>query len=141
MIIPYIGLTPIVANEGDAGNDLFSVAFVRKKMYVEYYTSTCVAIPEGYVGLLCARSSISNYDLMLANGIGVIDSGYRGEIKVRFKIIPTWRNLFGLFPKIYSLEDKIAQLVIVPFQSIEWEKTDRLQSSERGGGGFGSSGK
>jgi len=138
MIINFQGTTPITANPGDAGNDLFAYARKKGKRYIEYYTNTRVSIPEGYVGLLCPRSSISNYDLIMANSLGVIDSGFRGEIRVRFKVIPNIWNLFGLNPKIYKIDDKIAQLIIVPYENIDWVSND-LNQTIRGEQGFGSS--
>ena len=136
--INYNGYCPIVANEGDAGNDLFVDSIAKTNMYIEYSCHTYVEIPKGYVGILLPRSSISNYDLILCNGAGVIDSGYRGELKMRFKVVPTFRNLFGLFPKIYKHSEKIGQLVIIPFESVNWIKSS-LSVSQRGSNGFGSS--
>ena len=73
------------AYEGDAGLDLIAISQKEENGYIEYGTGIAIAIPHGYVGLLFPRSSISNKSLMFTNAVGVIDSGYRGEIKVRTK--------------------------------------------------------
>src|SRR5574343_629468 len=78
---------PKYAKPGDAGMDLVAVGqtYSSERDYVEYDTGIAVEIPEGYVGLVFPRSSISNYDLILVNGVGVVDSGYRNSIRLRFK--------------------------------------------------------
>ena len=77
---------PSYAKPGDAGMDLVATSRIFDKYgNVEYGTGLAMEIPEGYVGLLFPRSSISKQDLSLANAVGVIDSGYRGEIKFKFK--------------------------------------------------------
>ena len=78
---------PSYANAGDAGMDMVAISskISDDGLYVEYGTGIAVEIPAGYVGLLFARSSISKTTMVLANHVGVIDSGYRGEIKFRFK--------------------------------------------------------
>ena len=83
-------VVPSYAKEGDAGLDLVAVdkniETDGESEYVEYGTGLAFEIPAGYVGLLFPRSSISNKDLILSNSVGVIDSGYRGEVKFRFKV-------------------------------------------------------
>jgi dUTP pyrophosphatase len=128
---------PSYARIGDAGLDLIATTVNRvdQEQYMEYGTGISLEVPEGYVALLFPRSSISTKDLLLCNSVGVIDSGYRGEVKVRFKPMgSTWEN------KNYLVGDKIAQLIIIPFPQIEFEEVKNLASSERGSGGFGSSG-
>jgi dUTP pyrophosphatase len=128
---------PSYAKDGDAGLDLIatSIKVVDNKEfgYIEYGTGLQLEIPYGYVGLIYPRSSISNTGLILSNGVGVIDSGYRGEIKVRFKYIKD--------TKTYSVGEKIAQLIIIPYPKIEFEKVDELSETDRGDNGFGSTGK
>lgn len=129
---------PEYANSTDAGLDLIAVDQGYKNHdhdYVEYGTGLAVEIPEGYVGLIFPRSSISKTPHMLANSVGVIDSGYRGEIKVRF------RNLSEKEYLEYSFGDKIAQLIIIPFPRITFQEVEQLSESDRGTGGFGSTGK
>lgn len=123
---------PNAANPGDAGLDLIATSIDYNVSYLEYGTGLAVAIPSGHVGLLFARSSVSDRGLLLANGVGVIDSGYRGELKVRFKVVPTSPV------RRYEVGDKIAQLVIVPIPSVSVEEVQDLDSTERGQGGFGS---
>ena len=74
---------------------------------------------------------------MVKNSVGVIDSGYRGEIKVRVQRTDT--SFIG--ENIYEVGDKVAQLIIMPYPKIELEEVDELSSTERGEGGYGSTGK
>ena len=97
-------------------------------------TGVCVEIPVGMVGLLFPRSSISKTPLRMANGVGVIDAGFTGEIKVPLQ--NTHRNLMVRVNQY----DKIAQLVIVPLADVSLEIVNELEESERGEGGFGSTG-
>lgn len=127
-------VTPRYAKAGDAGLDLTATCLIKSEMYYEYGTGVAVEIPEGYVGLIFPRSSISKTKQILSNHVGVIDSGYRGEIRFRFKKL-AWDN-----GEVYSIGDKIGQLIILPYPEIEFEEVDELSSTERGEGGFGSSG-
>lgn len=125
---------PFYAKDGDAGMDLISTKLTRTGRYYEYGTDLAMQIPSGYAGLLFPRSSISNTDHYLRNSVGVIDSGYRGEIKIRMSIP-------NLNEKEYAVGDKIAQLVIIKLPYIDIEEVKNLQESDRGERGFGSSGK
>jgi dUTP pyrophosphatase len=125
---------PFYSKHGDAGLDLVAVDLVETAKHVTYYTGLAFEIPENNVGLLFARSSIRNYDLSLSNSVGVIDSGYRGEIQVTFNKTDSYN------PIIYKIGDKVAQLVILPYTTISLVETGELSSSERGTGGFGSTG-
>lgn len=130
---------PTYAKLGDAGLDLTAISRRVEKdtttgtkiKYIQYGTGIAVEIPEGYVGLVYPRSSISKTDLILSNCVGVIDSGYRGEIICRFK---STQNMFG----IYEVGDRVAQLVIIPYPQINLVEVDELSESERGTGAFGS---
>lgn len=125
---------PKYAKKGDAGLDVVATRVIRNEYnFIEYGTGIAVEIPTGYVGLLFPRSSISNTSFTLCNSVGVVDSGYRGEITFRF------RNT-GTFAKAYKPGDKIGQLVILPYPSIELEESEELSSTERGSGGYGSTG-
>lgn len=135
---------PLSAHVGDAGFDLIATDIKVEQQYVEYSTGLALEIPLGYVGLIFPRSSNSAVDQILANCVGVIDSGYRGEITVRF------RNAFPLriyvdknepLPVIYSVGDKIAQLVIFELPSIQVQEVNELAESDRGNGGYGSTGR
>lgn len=126
---------PIRAKEGDAGLDLVATSHTENELYIEYGTSLAIEIPEGYVGLIYPRSSISKYHLALANSVGVVDSGYRGEIMVRFK-----KTLDQPHANLYNVGDKVCQLIIMPVPRVTLHEVTELGETERGAGGFGSSG-
>lgn len=126
---------PRYAKDGDAGLDLTSFSKRENELFVEYGTALAIEIPDGYVGLLFPRSSISKYHLVMANSVGVIDSGYRGEICIRFK-----KTIDNLHEIIYNVGDKVAQLVIMPYPKVILNEVKELKETERGTGGFGSSG-
>jgi dUTP pyrophosphatase len=127
-------VTPQYAKPGDAGMDLVATSLVEGEVFYEYGTDIAVEIPEGYVGLLFPRSSISKTKQILANHVGVIDSGYRGELKVRFKTL-NWDC-----GEIYRIGDRVCQLIIIPHPSIELEEVSELSETHRSDSGFGSSG-
>ena len=98
-------------------------------------TGLAVAIPEGYVGLVFARSGLATKNgLAPANKVGVIDSDYRGELKVAL------HNHFKEMPQTISKGDRIAQMLVVPCVNCEWEEVAELSETERGVAGFGSTG-
>lgn len=123
---------PAYAKPGDAGLDLYATSKEQNTLYIEYGTSLAFEIPEGYVGLLFPRSSVTNKDLLMKNSVGVIDSSYRGEVRVRF-YTPTNNSS-------YEVGERIAQLVVMPFPKVQFEEVDELSSTERGTGGYGSTG-
>lgn len=125
---------PSYAKAGDAGVDLVATSLSRTSKYFEYGTSLAVEIPEGYVGFLFPRSSISKTDHFLRNSVGVIDSGYRGEIKLRMSIP-------ALGSREYRLGDKVGQLIIMKLPWVDIEEVEELSDSDRGDGGFGSTGE
>ena len=132
------GINP-PAKKGDAGYDLFARKIIKCNLFSVWYdTQIAVEIPEGYVGLLVPRSSITNKsELTLANSVGIIDSNYRGTVQVRFN-----RTLKGFFTMgKYNLGERIAQLVIVPFIAPEIKLVDSLSETTRGEDGFGHTGK
>lgn len=127
---------PKYAKPGDAGMDLTAVS-VEDEYYngnVVYNTGLAFEIPEGYVGLLFPRSSNSKKGLLLSNSVGVIDSGYRGEVSFKFKVL---NSSMG----IYKVGERIGQILIVPYPQIEFEEVEELSETERGTGGYGSTGK
>lgn len=131
--------TPKKSHIHDAGYDLTVVDIPLNNYdydYVEYGTGIAVSIPEGYVGLLFPRSSISKTPFSLANSVGVIDPGYTGEIKVRFKRLQDDKEDLE-----YKFGDRVIQLIIMKTEAIEFEECDDLDSSKRGTGGFGSTGR
>ena len=126
---------PTRAHVSDAGFDLTAIGVEedRKRNIVTYHTGIAVEIPEGFVGLLFPRSSVYKHQLLLSNAVGVIDSGYHGEILLKFRIVQ---------PHIsrYSVGDRVGQIVFIPIPQIELCESGELSDSERGTGGFGSSG-
>lgn len=126
---------PSYAKPGDAGLDLTAVSkeWDAEKEKIVMGTGLAMEIPEGHVGLIFPRSSIVKTFLTLANSVGVIDSGYRGEVKFFFD--PGHRA-----KQNYEVGDRIGQLVIIPFPTIEPEEASELSETVRGTGGFGSSG-
>ena len=121
----------------DAGLDLkartYATVFPQCTEFIP--TGVCVEIPVGMVGLLFPRSSISKTPLRMANSVGVIDSGFTGEIQV-----PLY-NTSEVEIRDIEQYDKIAQLVIVPLADVSLEIVDELEESERGANGFGSTGR
>jgi len=129
-------IIPKYSKQGDAGLDFTATKISFNGLGdVTYGTDIAIEIPYGYVGLMFPRSSIRKYGLVLSNSVGVIDSGYRGEIGFTFK------KTEGPDSKKYQIGDRIGQLIILPYPQIEFEEVEELSSSERGEGGFGSSGK
>jgi dUTP pyrophosphatase len=127
---------PKFGKPGDAGADLVatSVDFSRdNNNQIVYGTGIAVEIPEGMVGLVFPRSSVRNYDLVMSNSVGVIDSGYRGEIMVTFNLKNPWAD-------IYKVGDRIAQLVIMPVPLAQYVEVDELSETQRGTDGHGSTG-
>ena len=129
---------PERAHPGDAGVDLRSTIELSLKPGERAVVPTglAVAIPEGYAGLVQPRSGLAaRHGIGVVNSPGLIDSGYRGEIKV---------IAINLDPdEAFEVRrgDKIAQLVIYPVPDAAWREVDELPPSERGSGGFGSSGR
>lgn len=134
--------TPTQGNAYSACWDLYAIDGgvwnVSDDYYVEYETGISMAIPEDYVGLIFPRSSLSKYDLVLANHVGVIDSDYRGTVKFRFKVLspPNHRQ-----PKLYKAGERLGQIMIIQRPYLEWEQVDELPETERSVNGFGSTGK
>ena len=126
-------IIPTYAKVGDAGMDLVITDIKGENKYdITYGFGISIEIPEGFMGLVFPRSSIRKTDLVLSNSIGVIDSGYRGEIQATFK--KTGLNK-------YEIGDRGAQIIIMPHPSIEFQEVEELTNTERGEGGFGSTGK
>lgn len=128
---------PSKAHLIDAGYDLTAVSILSSDLvpYIEYGTGLSIEIPIGYVGLLFPRSSISNKKLSLANSVGVIDPGYRGEVKVRMYSDHQSTK--------YEIGDRVAQLIVMRTEEIEFNTVKDLSSfnmSARANGGFGSTG-
>lgn len=137
---------PFYSRQGDAGMDLVAVSKEITPKYIQYKTGLSFEIPSGYVGLIFPRSSNSNIDLIMSNCVAVIDSGYRGEVMIRFKTHTTislksikkfFKFLFFKNYKHYEIGDKVAQIIIIPYPNIEFIEVSELSKTERGEGGFG----
>ena len=161
---------PSYAHSTDCGLDLTAVS----KTYDEYGNvvygfGLAFEIPEGYAGFIFPRSSNHKSGLLLTNSVGVIDSGYRGEVTAKFasrftmsrprKFIDKLKMLFetkksfkatnyneintsNCFENInYNVGDRVAQMVILPYPKVEFNEVDELSKTERGKGGYGSTGK
>lgn len=139
-------ILPTYAKDGDAGMDLTATS-----KYFDEYGNICYGvglafeIPKGYVGLIFPRSSICKNQLLLSNAVGVVDSGYRGEVSVRFKpsiALDNDKNATTerIFP-VYNIGERVAQIIIMPHPQIQFELVEELSQTERGEGGYGSSGK
>lgn len=128
---------PTRGSEHAAGLDLYAASWMPYgESMIQYDTGVAVAIPEGYVGLLIPRSSVTGTSLRLANSCGVLDPDFRGSIKFRFDAL----NLPDSEPN-YGIGDRIGQLVIVPAPRFEPIQVDELPATTRGEGSFGSSGR
>ena len=124
---------PKYSKDGDAGLDFTATKVLKEDEYqITYDTDISLEIPKGFVGLVYPRSSIRNYDILLSNSVGVIDSGYRGNIQATFVKQKGWES------KVYKVKERIFQMIIVPYPSIEFVEVDELTETERGEGGFGS---
>lgn len=126
---------PQYAKPGDAGLDLVAISeeWNEDNTMVTYGTGLAIEIPEGHVGLIFPRSSISKTTLNLSNSVGVIDSGYRGPIMFKFRYLENG--------DVYEVGDRIGQLVIMEIPKVNIIEVQELSSTERGEGGFGSTGK
>jgi dUTP pyrophosphatase len=129
-------VVPSYSKVGDAGMDLTITREIENTTFsVSYGFGIAMEIPKGYVGLVFPRSSVRNTDLILSNCVGVIDSGYRGEIMATFK------KTSGLDSIKYKVGERGAQIIILPYPTIYMTEVPELSDTERGTGGFGSTGK
>jgi dUTP pyrophosphatase len=131
-------VVPTYGSEYSAGADLYALLDeaieIKPHETVLVHTGISMEIPEGYCGLVFARSSMgAKRGLAPANKVGVIDADYRGEIMV------TLHNHSEITATVEPAE-RIAQLAIVPFLKAEFEEADELSDTVRGAGGFGSTG-
>jgi dUTP pyrophosphatase len=144
-----LAVIPTYAKDGDAGMDVIATSIISDTpTQITYGLGIALEIPKGFVGLVFPRSSIRKTGLQLSNSVGVIDSGYRGELQA------TFNKLFGgeaMYDEMkvneiqpndfYKVGDRVAQIMIIPHPPIEFEEADELSDTERGDGGFGSTGK
>ncbi len=130
---------PTYGSRFSAGADLYACMdeelTIAPAQTALVHTGIALEIPEGLVGLVYARSGLaSKRDLAPANKVGVIDSDYRGEIMVAL-------HNHGSAPQTVRHGERIAQIVFAPFYSALFEEADSLDETDRGEGGFGSTGK
>ena len=134
-------VVPTKAHKTDAGFNLYctetSIDWMRQELIC--HTGIAFEIPEGYVGLIFPRSSIANKPLILHNSVGVIDSGYRGEVTAKFFITDVREFLLG--DGGYHFGDKICQMIILPYPEVKFEEVEELTKTDRGTGGYGSTGR
>ena len=131
-------MPPTYGSAYAAGADLYAVAddpiVIPPHQTVLVHTGLAVEIPEGFVGLVCARSGLATKQgLAPANKVGVIDADYRGEIMVAL-------HNHGDALRTVEHGERVAQLVLVPYLTADYEQADNLSDTERGAGGFGSTG-
>ena len=124
---------PFRAHATDAGMDVTAISIEMTEDYVEYDTGLQFQLPEGYAMLIFPRSSNSKKDLLLCNSVGILDAGYTGNLKLRFKLTTE-----GYTEKIYNPGDKVGQIMIIPYPEINFIETEVFNETERGDGGFGS---
>lgn len=156
---------PMYSKPGDAGMDLTAITrHFDSEGNVVYGTGLCFEIPEGYVGLIFPRSSNSKKDLILTNSVGVVDSGYRGEVMFKFKPVSFFADEgygegentscfdFTVAPgskfadsqeygvELYEVGDRVGQIIIMPYPQVVFVESEDLTETLRGEGGFGSTG-
>lgn len=139
-------IIPTYAIEGDGAMDLTATSKTKDATgNVVFGTGLAMEIPVGYVGLIFPRSSVSKKHLNLANSVGVIDAAYRGEIICKFKptpvFIPSNVVLSGIPEGEYEVGERVAQIMVIPRPAIEFNEIEDLSTTDRGDGGFGSTGK
>jgi dUTP pyrophosphatase len=160
---PY-AVVPSYAHSTDCGLDLIAVSKTFDEYgNVVYGFGLAFEIPEGYAGFIFPRSSNHKSGLLLTNSVGVIDAGFRGEVTAKFatrkwttqpeKLIERIRyfikgdysgrlNSFAIFnERNYEIGDRVAQMVILPYPKVEFVEVDELSDTERGTGGYGSTGR
>lgn len=135
-------IIPQYAHATDAGMDLVATSYeYNEELHCHVYgTGIAVEIPDGYAGYVFLRSSNRKTESYLTNHVGVIDSGYRGEIMASFKTRDFKEGEIQQLYKPYEIGDKIAQLIIMPYPKVEFAEVAELSSSDRGEGGHGSTG-
>lgn len=128
---------PTKAEDGSNGYDLVGVTerIDTEGRFVEYDTGIALELPKNFAALVLPRSSVTNKDIILGNGVGLIDASYRGSITFRFK------NLIGGGVRKYKVGDRIGQLIVIHTNEIEFEEAQDLSETKRGTGSYGSTNK
>lgn len=132
-------VAPVRAHSTDAGYDLVATHITTEinecgQLILVYHTGLAIEIPEGYFGMLAPRSSIFKKSLTLVNSVGILDANYRGEIIGKFKVTT------DVVPAVYKEGERFAQLLILPVPDTTFTETSELSITDRGDGGFGSTG-
>ena len=130
---------PAYGSAAAAGADLYALTdgpvSIAPGETVKLRTGLAVAIPQGYVGLVCARSGMAcKRGLAPANKVGVIDADYRGEVII-------FLHNHGDAPQVVEDGDRVAQLLLVPYLTAQFAPAEELDGTARGAGGFGSTGR
>lgn len=124
---------PSYSKNGDAGMDLTATSAQQiDGDHIKYGFGIAIEIPRGFVGFVFPRSSCYKQRQILSNCVGVVDSGYRGEISAL---------MIGTTRHSYEVGDRVAQLIIMPYPEVDFVESDELSKTERGTGGYGSTGK
>lgn len=133
---------PRKATVGAAGFDMTAIGIEQKENFWRYHTGIALELPPGWAALVFPRSSIVKTGAILGNCVGVIDSDYRGEIMLCFYTKDTQREHFVdcAYDPPYKVGERIGQLVIIPAPEIVLEEAVELSETERGAGGYGSTG-
>jgi dUTP pyrophosphatase len=135
-------MLPTYAHDGDAAMDIYALEadliHVGETKIVK--TGLAVAVPNGWEMQVRTRSGLSLKGVTVANGPGTIDSSYRGELGIILNYTPNWSVGPTTAPYRIRKGDRIAQILVMPVPKITWDERDELPDSERGAGGFGSSG-
>ena len=126
-------IIPKYAHDGDAGLDLTVTTMEQiDREHIKYGFGLAFEIPKGYVGLLFPRSSCYKQRQLMSNSVGVLDSSYRGEVSA---------VMIGTSNTSYKVGDRAVQLIVMPYPQIDLIEVNELEKTERGQGGFGSTGK
>lgn len=131
------GHKPSYANDKAAGLDLRSNndVLIHPNQIVDIDSKLAIELPEGHFGMVVARSGLSyKRQIKLINDVGIIDEDFRGDIGIR---------LINEGEEAYQIKagDRVAQLIVIPYIQVKLEYVDRLEETERGSGGFGSTGR
>jgi dUTP pyrophosphatase len=128
--------TPTLADQGAAGYDLYAAeaVTVRSGEVAKISTDIAIELERFWFAAVCSRSGLASKGIWVANAPGIVDPSYRGSIGVLIYNSTSE-------PFVVKVGDRIAQLVIQPYLTVEWEEVENLTTTERGAAGFGSSGK
>lgn len=133
--ISELAREPYKATIGSAGYDLTAISMTwLEDDLVKYETGISFELPENYVGLLFSRSSVHKTGLQLTNAVGVLDADYRGTVSFVYRIV-------GKNVKPYEIGDRIGQIVFLRMPACNLMETTKLTDTERGTGGYGSTGR